>query len=90
MKEEHTQSPENINVWAGIIGDHFIGSFFFDGNLTDYEYLAVLQNNVKPTLLNLYPHPPVPNNRPFFQQDGGPLHYQINVRQYFNRIFPNR
>ncbi|KAJ8921739.1 hypothetical protein NQ315_010649 [Exocentrus adspersus] len=25
MRECHTQGPEKINVWAGIIGDHIVG-----------------------------------------------------------------
>lgn len=93
MREEHTQYPEKVNVWAGIIGDHIIGPFFIDGNLNGDNYLALLQNNVVPTLTNLYPdpaNPQVPTNMIWFQQDGAPPHYQINVRQYLNRIFPNR
>lgn len=45
-----------VNVWAGIVGKYVIGSFFIDGNLNRYDYLALLQNNV-PTLANLYPDP---------------------------------
>lgn len=93
MREDHTQYPEKVNVWAGIAGDHIIGPFFIDGNLNGDNYLALLQNNVVPTLTNLYPdpaNPQVPANMIWFQQDGAPPHYQINVRQYLNEIFPNR
>lgn len=93
MREEHTQYPEKVNVWAGIVGDHIIGPFFINGNLNGDNYLALLQNNVLPTLTNLYPdpaNPQLPANMIWFQQDGAPPHYQINVRQYLNRVFPNR
>ncbi|KAJ8941101.1 hypothetical protein NQ318_019106 [Aromia moschata] len=32
-----------------------IGPFFIDGNLNEETYLALLQNNVVPTMANLYP-----------------------------------
>ncbi|KAJ8936860.1 hypothetical protein NQ318_016039 [Aromia moschata] len=46
MRELQTQNPEKINVWAGIIGENIIGSFFIDGNLNGETYLALLQNNI--------------------------------------------
>lgn len=93
MRELHTQNPEKVNVWAGIIGDHVIGPFFIDGNLNGDNYLALLQNNVVPTLANLYPaqaNPQVPADVIWFQQDGAPPHYRIDVRHYLDLTFPNR
>jgi len=93
IREEHTQYPEKVNVWAGIVGDHIIGPFFIDGNLNGENYLALLQNNVVPTLTNLYPdpgNPGVPADMIWFQQDGAPAHYELNVRQYLDQIFQNR
>ncbi|KAJ8936038.1 hypothetical protein NQ318_015444 [Aromia moschata] len=55
MRELHTQNPEKVNVWAGLIGKNIIGPFFIDGNLNGETYLALLQNNVVPTMANLYP-----------------------------------
>ncbi|KAJ8941074.1 hypothetical protein NQ318_003255 [Aromia moschata] len=55
MRELHTQNPEKVNVWAGIIGENIIGPFFIDGNLNGETNLALLQNNVVPTMANLYP-----------------------------------
>ncbi|VEN42073.1 unnamed protein product, partial [Callosobruchus maculatus] len=93
MREEHTQYPQKVNVWAGIVGNHIVGPFFIDGNLNGDKYLELLQNYVVPTLANLHPdpaNPQVPANTIWFQQDGAPPHYQMNVRQYLNQIFPNR
>jgi hypothetical protein len=48
MEDVHTQHPQKINVWCGIIGRNIIGSFFIDGNLTSAKYLQVLQQQVIP------------------------------------------
>ncbi|KAJ8951119.1 hypothetical protein NQ318_021563 [Aromia moschata] len=45
MRELHTQNPEKVNVWPGIIGENIIGHYFIDGNLNGETYLALLQNN---------------------------------------------
>ncbi|KAJ8960334.1 hypothetical protein NQ318_004069 [Aromia moschata] len=55
MRELHTQNPENVNFWAGIIGENIIGPIVIDGSLNGETYLALLQNNVVPTMGNLYP-----------------------------------
>ncbi|KAJ8957677.1 hypothetical protein NQ318_017569 [Aromia moschata] len=47
--------------------------FFIDGNLNGETYLALLQNNVVPTMANLYPaegNPQLPCNAIWIQQDG--------------------
>ncbi|KAJ8958936.1 hypothetical protein NQ318_019706 [Aromia moschata] len=65
-----------------IIGENIIGPFFIDDNLNGETYLALLQNNVVPTMANLYPaegNPQLPGNAIWFQQDGAPAHYKVNV-----------
>lgn len=34
--EVHTQYPEKLNVWAGILGDALIGPLFIPGYSTGY------------------------------------------------------
>ncbi|KAJ8947594.1 hypothetical protein NQ318_010106, partial [Aromia moschata] len=46
------QNHEKVNVWAGIIEENIIGPFFIDDNLNGENYLALLQNNVVPTMAN--------------------------------------
>ncbi|KAJ8957744.1 hypothetical protein NQ318_017642 [Aromia moschata] len=75
MRELHTQNPEKVNVWAGIIGENIIGSFFIDGNLNGETYLALLQNNVVPTMANLYPAERNPQ-LPGCCQDAGGMHFE--------------
>ncbi|KAJ8946473.1 hypothetical protein NQ318_004519 [Aromia moschata] len=72
MRKLHTQNPEKVNVWAGIIGENIIGPFFIDGNLNGNTYLALLKNNVVTMMANLYPaegNPLLPGNAIWFQQD---------------------
>ena len=46
-----------------------------------------------PALVELYPdenRPDAPSDTLWFQQDEAPPHYQRNVRDYLNDIFPGR
>jgi len=83
--EAHTQRPEKVNVWVGIIGRNTIGPFFIDGNLTTEVYLQLLRDQVIPHLEVMYP-----DNNIWFQQDGAPAHFGLPVRNFLNHIFPNR
>lgn len=93
IRETHTQYPQKVNVWAGIIGDHIIGPIFIEGNLTAAKYLNILRDEVVPALANLYPnalHPTLPSETVWFQQDGATPHYAVIVRDYLTEIFPNK
>ncbi|KAJ8963203.1 hypothetical protein NQ318_018669 [Aromia moschata] len=57
-------------IKKGILGENIIGPFFIDGNLNGETYLVLLQNNVVPTMANLYPaegNPQLPGNAIWFQ-----------------------
>lgn len=86
MREQHTQHPEKVNVWLGIVGDKFVGPFFIAGNLNSAVYLAMLQQQIIPAVQL------ATNNcdQIWFQQDGAPPHYGLDVRAYLNNVFPNR
>lgn len=97
MREGHTQRPQKVNVWAGILGDHVIGPLFIDANLTADLYLELLMDTIDPLITVL-----VENSRNdegnlefdidniFFQQDGCPAHYARHVRTYLDEMYPNR
>lgn len=53
MHETHTQNPQKMNLWAGLLGDHIIGPFVIDGFLTGEKYLQLLQEDVGPEIENL-------------------------------------
>lgn len=93
MMEAHTQFPQKLNVWAGIVGDRIVGPFFIEGSLTGPKYLDLLSNHVVPTLAELFPNnddPDIPHDSLWYQQDGAPAHYDLLVRNYLNQTFPNR
>lgn len=87
MRENHTQTPQKLNVWSGIVGTQLIGPFFIEGNLTSDKYEILLRNEIVPTLRNLFG---VNFNQLWFQQDGAPAHFGVNVRRYLDAIFPGR
>lgn len=93
MQEYRTQRPQKVNVWAGIIGNTIIGPYFFEENLTGALYLNFLQNTLIHELIRLFPdnlNPNTVDNTIWFQQDGAPPHYDVNVRNFLNATFPNR
>lgn len=93
MEALHTQYPQKVNVWCGIIGEHIIGPFFIEGNLNSDKYLQLLQNNIIHRLLQLFPSVNNPNviaENVWFHQDGATPHYARIVRNYLNQIFPGR
>lgn len=95
--EGHTQYPEKLNVWAGILGDQVIGPLFIQGNLNGAVYLDMLENAINPLITEA-----VENQRDadgnlqldeeqlYFQQDGAPPHYVLPVRQWLQNTFPGR
>lgn len=90
FREEHTQYPQKRNVWAGILGSEIIGPFFIDGNLNGPKYLDLLITHVVPAMKESAANQNIPWEEVFFQQDGAPPHFSVDVRNYLNEIFPNR
>lgn len=93
MRESHTQNPQKVNVWAGILNNTIIGPFFFDQNLTGDRYLQFLQNDLIPSVAHVFPNPnqpDMPDRSIWFQQDGAPPHFARQVREYLNTVFPGQ
>lgn len=68
-----------------------IGPFFFEENMTGDSYLNLLENELVPTLVTLFlGHDDlnVPNSTLWFHHILS--HYAVNVREYLNRVFPER
>lgn len=87
MLESHTQYPQKVNVWAGILNDTIIGPFFIDGNVNADTYEQLLRNQIIPRIREI-----VGDNygETWFQQDGAAAHYGRNVRAYLDNQFPHR
>ncbi|XP_025267674.1 uncharacterized protein LOC112639065 [Camponotus floridanus] len=86
MIEAHTQHPEKLNVWTGLLAERVIGPFFIDGNLTAEKYRTMLERDIVPAIQRVGDN----FNEIWFQQDGAPAHYGRGVREYLNEVFPNK
>ncbi|GFV59616.1 DUF4817 domain-containing protein [Trichonephila clavipes] len=81
------QQHFSVNVWAGIIHDHLIGSYLLPRHLDDGTYL-VFPQEVLPVQLRS-----VPANIKalmWFQHDGAPTHYSADVRSALDTAYPGR
>lgn len=87
MLESHTQYPQKVNVWAGILNDTLIGPFFIDGNLNANTYEELLRNQIVPRIREV-----AGDNfdNTWYQQDGAAAHYGGNVRAYLDLEFRHR
>lgn len=91
MREFHTQHPQKLNVWCGILGDHIVGPFFINGNLNGESYLELLREGVDPRITTIIENDDnLSEDLLVFQQDGAPPHYAMPVRQFLNETFPAR
>lgn len=89
IRETHFQQRFQVNVWAGVIGNKLIGPHVFEENLNGNVY----HNFLRYTLDNLIEEAEVPlavYPRMWFQHDGAPPHFSVQVRQYLNQAFPRR
>jgi hypothetical protein len=57
MRETHSQFPQKLNVWAGIICDRKLGLVFLDGNLDGGTYFTLLEGDLMSALAVLFPNP---------------------------------
>jgi len=48
--QAHTQSPEKLNVWAGILNNILIEPYFIENNLTSAKYKDMLRNRILLTI----------------------------------------
>jgi len=95
--EGHTQRPEKVNVWAGILGDEVIGPIFIEGHLNGETYLDLLQTHIAPlideavqTQENEVGELNLDANLTYFQHDGAPSHYALAVREWLEYHFPEK
>lgn len=68
-------------VWCGITPSGIIGPYFFEENVNGPSYLKMLED---------YLWPRVKHKGMYFQQDGAPAHYSLQVREWLDKKFPNR
>lgn len=87
MREDKSQYPQKLNVWAGIVNNRIIGPFFIDGNLDAEKYEAMLRNDIVPAITEIVGDD---FENTYYQQDGAAAHYGRDVRDYLDHVFHNR
>ena len=74
------QYPWSINCWCGIVGDHVIGPYSFEGHLTGQVYANFLPQLMEDVPLHV-------RMNMWLQHDGAPPYYDLCSRQLMNEIF---
>ena len=87
MDDSNIQNSPRVMVWAAIWRNRLIGPFFFDENVTKDSYLSMLKNFLEPFLNELPLHE---RQQLWFQQDGAPPHFGLNVRNFLDTTFPRQ
>ncbi|KAJ8944596.1 hypothetical protein NQ318_006010 [Aromia moschata] len=52
IREGHTQYPQIVNVWAGILGNTIIGPLFINENLNGEIYTEMLDRAIEPLIIH--------------------------------------
>lgn len=86
MAVRNNQHQFSINVWAGIVENNII-IYLFPHRLNGIVYLNFLRE-ILPGLLENVPLAVLQNM--WYQHDGAPAHFTLDVRNYLNQVFPNR
>lgn len=86
-EDRRGQINPKVNVWCGIFNNRVIGPVFIEGNLTATRYLTLLRNQLE----NFIDELPLNDRRiMYFQQDGAPPHFSLEVRAYLDELLPER
>ena len=92
-QQAHSQRQGKVNVWVGMMGYRLIGPYLFEENLTAARYLDFLRFDLIPALAVMFPNHEdgdVPHQKIWFQQDGAPPHFGLEVKRFLDDIFEER
>jgi len=81
------QQEFSVNVWIGVIGNHLIGPHFLPPRLNSHLFLQFLENDLGNYLEDV---PLNVRQQMWFQMDGAPAHYGVNVRRWCDLHFRER
>lgn len=81
------QNRWSVNVWGGVLGTRLIGPFFFEGHLNGRMFFHFLSRDLPELLEDV---PLIIRQRMWLQLDGAPAHFQVNVRDLLDTLFPNK
>lgn len=84
--EKPLHSPK-IMVWCGLMRNGLVGPFFFEGSVTGPRYLAMLEDELLPTLDGM-----CGGHRGdlYVMQDGVPSHIVHPVKSFLEKNFPGK
>ena len=78
------QARFNINIWGEILGNYLLGPVIIPDHLNEATYLEILQNML-PLLMEEIPL--AIRREMWFQHDGSPAHFSLQVRAHLNRVY---
>lgn len=87
MQQVAHQNRWSVNVWCGIVEGKIIGPFIFNGNLNGDRYLQFLMHDLPPLLEDVSLETRM---NMWYQHDGCPAHFSLDVRAYLDEQFANR
>lgn len=87
MMTTGSQHKWSLNVWAGILDGYLIGPYFFENILNGALYYEFLSTQLFDLLQDVPVHIV---EEMWFQQDGAPPHFAVNVKEWLNQQFPGR
>ena len=73
-----------VNIWGGILGDYLLGPVIIPDSLNGAAYLEFLHNTL-PLLMEKIPL--AIRREMWFQHDGAPAHFGLQVRAHLNRVY---
>ena len=79
--------PCSVDCWRGVVGDHVIGPYSFEGRLTGQVYANFLQNVLLQSMEDVPLHVRMSM---WMQHDGAPPHYALCSRHVINEIFAEK
>ena len=82
---EKPLKADGITVWAAMFRDQLIGPYFFESTVTQVSYLSMLKDFFIPSLRKSRRL-----RKTYFQQDGAPPHWGLQVREFLTKTFGER
>ena len=82
IAEEKTTNRPGVAVWCGLSSRGLIGLYLFEETVTGQTYLQTLEITI-PHLNDHFEN----ENQVYFQQDGAPPHFHVNMRNFFDCTF---
>ena len=78
------QARFDVNIWGGILGDYLLGLVIIPDRLNGSAYLEFLHNTL-PLLMEEISL--AIRREMWFQHDGAPAHFSLQVRAHLNRVY---